>query len=86
MFTLLPLLTGLGQERHGQILTEAAELADAGQLVPLLNERVFSIDDLDDAHAAVAAGATGKNRRRYLGRRAQAGRSTIRFVPSRRTL
>jgi NADPH:quinone reductase-like Zn-dependent oxidoreductase len=60
VFTLLPLLSGIGHERHGQILAEAARLVDDGKLIPLLNERVYSVDDLADAHAAVAAGATGK--------------------------
>jgi NADPH2:quinone reductase len=32
VFTLLPLLTGRGRAHHGQILTEVAALAEAGQL------------------------------------------------------
>jgi hypothetical protein len=35
MFTLLPVLTGHGREHHGEILREAAALADAGLLKPL---------------------------------------------------
>ncbi len=60
VFTLLPLLTGLGQARHGRILTEAAKLADAGQLVPLLSERRYSSNELEAAHAAVTSGSLGK--------------------------
>jgi NADPH:quinone reductase len=60
VFTLLPLLTGLGQARHGQILREAAALADAGKLRPLLNDQRFSPADIASAHALVDSGALGK--------------------------
>ncbi|MEV0460344.1 zinc-dependent alcohol dehydrogenase family protein [Catellatospora methionotrophica] len=61
VFTLLPMLTGRGREHHGQILREVAALADAGELVPLLDPRRFTLDSVAEAHAAVAAGAaTGK--------------------------
>ena len=60
VFTLLPLLSGRYRARHGQILTEAAALADAGKLRPLLNTRTFTIDDLEAAYAAVASGSFGK--------------------------
>jgi NADPH:quinone reductase len=60
VFTLLPLLTGLGQAHHGAILREAAALADSGKLRPLLNQQRFSWADIDAAHAAVESGALGK--------------------------
>jgi NADPH:quinone reductase len=60
VFTLLPLLSGLGQAHHGGILREVAALADAGKLKPLLNERRFSPADIADAHALVESGALGK--------------------------
>jgi NADPH:quinone reductase len=60
VFTLLPLLTGLGQAHHGAILREAAALADSGKLRPLLNQRRFSWADIDAAHATVESGALGK--------------------------
>jgi NADPH:quinone reductase len=60
VFTLLPLLTGLGQAHHGEILREAAALADAGKLKPLLNEQRFSPDNIAAAHALVESGAIGK--------------------------
>ena len=60
VFTLLPLLTGEGREHHGQILTQAAELAQAGKLRPLLSERRFSTAEIAEAHAVVEAGSTGK--------------------------
>lgn len=60
VFTLLPLLTGEGRAHHGEILARAAELAEEGKLKPLLNERRFSTAEIDEAHATVEAGSTGK--------------------------
>lgn len=61
VFTLLPLLTGEGREAHGRILSEAARLAEAGKLMPRLDERRFSLDQADNAHALVREGsARGK--------------------------
>ena len=61
VFTLLPMLTGAGREHHGQILREAAALADAGGLRPLLDPQRFSLETVAEAHAAVENGtALGK--------------------------
>jgi NADPH:quinone reductase-like Zn-dependent oxidoreductase len=60
VFTLLPLLTGLGQAHHGEILREAASLADSGKLRPLLNQQYFSAAEIDAAYALVTSGAVGK--------------------------
>ena len=60
VFTLFPLLTGIGYVRHGQILREAAAMADAGQLRPLLNAQRFSDAHIADAHTLVESGALGK--------------------------
>lgn len=61
VFTLLPLLTGSGREHHGEIMREAAALAEAGALRPLLDPRHFTLADIADAHAAVESGtAQGK--------------------------
>ncbi|MEV7687668.1 zinc-dependent alcohol dehydrogenase family protein [Streptomyces bungoensis] len=61
VFTLLPLLTGRGREHHGEIMREAAALADAGALRPLLDPRHFTLADVAEAHAAVESGtAQGK--------------------------
>jgi NADPH2:quinone reductase len=60
VFTLLPLLTGVGQAHHGMILREAATLADAGKLKPLLHERRFSVQEIDAAYSLVKSGALGK--------------------------
>ena len=56
VFTLLPMLTGRGRARHGQILEEAARLAESGRLVPLMDERRYTLDAALDAHELVAAG------------------------------
>ncbi|MBS1804587.1 MAG: zinc-dependent alcohol dehydrogenase family protein [Acidobacteria bacterium] len=60
VFTLYPLLSGVGLERHGEILRQAAALADEGKLKPLLNSQRFTTSDLDAAYAAVESGSTGK--------------------------
>jgi NADPH:quinone reductase-like Zn-dependent oxidoreductase len=56
VFTLLPMLTGRGREHHGEIMREAAALADAGELKPLLDPRHFTLATVADAHAAVESG------------------------------
>jgi NADPH:quinone reductase-like Zn-dependent oxidoreductase len=60
VFTLLPLLSGEGQEHHGEILAQAARLAEAGKLKPLLDKRIFRTTEIEAAHSAVAAGSLGK--------------------------
>nr|WP_198982411.1 zinc-dependent alcohol dehydrogenase family protein [Herbaspirillum sp. ASV7] len=61
VFTLLPLLTGEDRQRHGQIMHEAARLADAGQLQVWLDSHHFTLEQVNQAHALVAQGqAEGK--------------------------
>ncbi|MET8330745.1 zinc-dependent alcohol dehydrogenase family protein [Streptomyces sp. NPDC005181] len=61
VFTLLPMLTGRGREHHGEIMREAAALADAGHLTPALDPRRFTLATIADAHALVENGtAEGK--------------------------
>jgi NADPH2:quinone reductase len=60
VFTLMPLLSGIGQKNHGHILREAAALADAGKLKPFLNEQHFTADQIEAAHALVESGPLGK--------------------------
>jgi NADPH2:quinone reductase len=60
VFTLYPMLSGVGLERHGEILRKAAALAEEGKLKPLLNPERFYTADIEAAHAAVEAGSTGK--------------------------
>jgi NADPH:quinone reductase-like Zn-dependent oxidoreductase len=61
VFTLYPLLSGHGREHHGEILAEAARMAEAGKLQPLLHEKTYSLETVDEAHEAVSSGkSTGK--------------------------
>jgi NADPH:quinone reductase-like Zn-dependent oxidoreductase len=60
VFTLLPLLTGMGQSHHGGILRRTAGLVDEGKLRPLLNQQRFSPANLEAAHALVESGTLGK--------------------------
>jgi NADPH2:quinone reductase len=57
VFTLLPLLTGVGREHHGEILREIALIANARQLDPLVDPGIFSLDTAHDAHLAQESGA-----------------------------
>jgi NADPH2:quinone reductase len=57
VFTLLPLLTGEGRPHHGEILTEAATLADAGALTPIVHPQVYDWDTSTEAYATVDSGA-----------------------------
>ena len=61
IFTLQPLLTGEGQAHHGEIMAEAARLADAGRLTPGLDPRRFALADTGRAFDALTDGsAQGK--------------------------
>jgi NADPH:quinone reductase-like Zn-dependent oxidoreductase len=61
IFTLLPLLTGEGRAHHGEILAEAARMAEAGQLSPSLDPRRFTLDGPGEAYRLLAEGqARGK--------------------------
>ncbi len=59
VFTLLPLLTGEGREHHGAILAEASRLAEAGQLIPRLDPRHFTLATVGDAYRALQHGTGG---------------------------
>jgi len=61
VFTLLPLLTGEGRAHHGEILSEATRMAEAGQLSPSLDPRRFTLDRIDEAYRLITEGqARGK--------------------------
>ncbi len=47
----LPLLTGVGRERQGEILRQVAALVDDGKLKPLIHEQRFIYDQVNEAHA-----------------------------------
>lgn len=50
VFTLYPLLSGQGRAHHGEILAAAAGLADAGKLRPLVDDRQYSLEQIEEAH------------------------------------
>jgi NADPH2:quinone reductase len=56
VFTLLPLLTGKGRAHHGEILAQAAALADAGLLTPIVDPAAYYLETVADAHRAVETG------------------------------
>ncbi|KSV94279.1 zinc-dependent alcohol dehydrogenase family protein [Sinorhizobium sp. GL28] len=61
VFTLAPLLNGIGRAHHGEILRDAAALVEAGKLVPRLDPRTFAIDAVTEAHTAIVdRSAAGK--------------------------
>lgn len=56
VYVLLPMLSGQGRARHGDILREATRLAEKGRLRPVVDPRHFTLDQVLDAHDAVEAG------------------------------
>jgi NADPH2:quinone reductase len=61
VFVLLPLLTGVGRARHGEILRRLGEWADAGRVRPLVDPEPFAFRDAGAAHRKLEAGrARGK--------------------------
>lgn len=57
IFTLYPLLSGVGREHHGQILREATRLADSGKLAPIVDSREFTLETVDSAYEALLHGS-----------------------------
>jgi NADPH:quinone reductase-like Zn-dependent oxidoreductase len=61
VFTLPPLLSGVGREHLSMILAEITKLVEAGQLRPRLDPRCFALDETAGAYAAMSAStAAGK--------------------------
>jgi NADPH:quinone reductase-like Zn-dependent oxidoreductase len=61
VFTLLPMLTGVGRAHHGEILREATRLAEAGKIVPHVDPRRFALAAVDEAYRAMQTrSAAGK--------------------------
>ena len=60
-FMLLPIVTGQGRVRHGEILAELTQLVESGKVRPLLDPEVFKIPDVGAAHTKLESGkALGK--------------------------
>ena len=61
VFTLYPLISGNGRRHHGEILTETTKLIQAGKMRPVVDERTFSLETIDEAYKAMEDGsAKGK--------------------------
>jgi NADPH:quinone reductase len=53
VFTLLPLLTGEGRPHHGDILREATRLVEGGKVLPRLDPRRFTLENVTEAYRAI---------------------------------
>ena len=61
VFMLIPMLYNHKREQLSVILTKLAEIVDAGELKPLLDETQFSLEEIGKAHAHLTSGqAIGK--------------------------
>lgn len=61
VFMLIPMLHKVKQQDHHRILTNIAEIVDAGKLKPLLDESNFTFEEIGKAHDRLASGqAMGK--------------------------
>lgn len=45
-----------GRAHHGEILREATRLIEAGKIAPRLDARHFSLEMIEQAHAAIESG------------------------------
>lgn len=58
---LVPLVSGEGRARHGEILTRLTRMVDSGRVKPLLDETRFGLFEAADAHRRLESGdALGK--------------------------
>lgn len=61
VYMLIPMLYGIDRTSHGEILWKLAQLVDEAKVVPLLDRRIFSIDEIALAHDYAESGqAVGK--------------------------
>jgi NADPH2:quinone reductase len=61
VFILPPLLSAEGRRHHREILEQARGLVESGRLVPVLDERRFTLNNMCDAYRTIrASGARGK--------------------------
>jgi NADPH:quinone reductase-like Zn-dependent oxidoreductase len=58
VFTLLPLLSGMGRAHHGAIMREATRLVEAGKVRINLDPTIYTLDSVVDAHRAIAQRTT----------------------------
>lgn len=56
VFMLIPMLHNYKREQHGEILARLAEIVDAGELTPIVDEQHFSLEEVGKAHDRLASG------------------------------
>ncbi len=57
VFMLIPMVHDVGRQSHGDILKTLAEMADAGQLKPIVDEQRFGWTNVDAAYERLTNGA-----------------------------
>lgn len=61
VFMLIPMLHNFKREQHAEILRELAQIAESGDLTPVLDEMRYSLEEVGQAHARLESGqAMGK--------------------------
>ena len=61
VFMLIPMLHDFRRQQHHEILADMARIADAGALKPIIDDQVFPLEEVGQAHARLGSGkATGK--------------------------
>jgi NADPH:quinone reductase len=58
---LLPMLRGVGRERHGLILRNLARLVEEHKFRPLQDESHFTMETAPDAYRRLASGRQGRH-------------------------
>lgn len=51
VFMLIPMLHNHKRKDHAHILSEVAKIIEAGKLTPIVDEKKFSLEDANEAHA-----------------------------------
>lgn len=61
VFMLIPMLHNIGRQDHQRILQQLAEIVEADQLVPVVDQPMYSLSQAGEAHERLASGqAMGK--------------------------
>jgi NADPH2:quinone reductase len=58
VFTLLPLITGKHRAHHGEIMSEATAIIEAGKLKPIVDPTNYTFESVEKAYKAVEEGKT----------------------------
>lgn len=61
VYTMYPLVSGIGRAHYGDIMTNIARIVDEGKLRPILDPRLFEFNEVAEAHRHLESGqAFGK--------------------------